>query len=319
MKTLEELRDFYQSDLLSDLEVLEQQRKQIVGKFKYVGIVFFCIFAVVFFLLRRWVLMQPFFVILPIIVFAIIVGVICNFMIKAYKIEFKMVIIEKIVHFVEENLNYSPGGYIPKPIFLLSKIFSTKPNRYKGDDLVSGTVGATRIEFSEILAEHESGSGKNRHKYTVFRGLFFVGDFNKHFLSKTVVLPDRAESLLGKFGQSLQSLNVFRGELVKLEDPEFERHFVVYSNNQIEARYILSMSLMKRIVDFKEKTGRKIYMSFVGSKVFVAISYTRKLFEPRIFKTLLDFGPIRQYFEDLELAIGIVDDLNLNTRIWSKN
>ena len=131
--------------------------------------------------------------------------------------------------------------------------------------------------------------------------------------------PDIAESLLGKFGQRLQSLNILRGELVKLEDPEFERHFSVYSNDQIEARYILSMSLMKRIVDFKQRTGRKIYMSFVGSKVFVAISYRRNLFEPRIFKTLLDFEPIRQYFEDLELAIGIVDDLNLNTRIWSKN
>jgi len=52
--------------------------------------------------------------------------------------------------------------------------------------------------------------------------------------------------------------------------------------------------------------------------VFVAVSYTRNLFEPRLFKTLLDFSPIRQYYEDLALAIGIVDDLNLNMRIWSK-
>ena len=42
------------------------------------------------------------------------------------------------------------------------------------------------------------------------------------------------------------------------------------------------------------------------------------LFEPRLFQTLLDFKPVRQYFEDIELAVGIVDDLNLNTRIWSK-
>ncbi|MFT5169968.1 MAG: hypothetical protein ACI8Q2_000583, partial [Candidatus Omnitrophota bacterium] len=42
------------------------------------------------------------------------------------------------------------------------------------------------------------------------------------------------------------------------------------------------------------------------------------LFEPRIFKTLLDFKPIEEYFEDLSFAIGIVEDLNLNTRIWSK-
>ena len=59
-------------------------------------------------------------------------------------------------------------------------------------------------------------------------------------------------------------------------------------------------------------------MSFVGSKVFVAVSFTRNLFEPKLFRTLLDFGLIQEYFEDLQLAIGIVEDLNLNTRIWSK-
>ncbi|MHC4587019.1 MAG: DUF3137 domain-containing protein, partial [Planctomycetota bacterium] len=83
-------------------------------------------------------------------------------------------------------------------------------------------------------------------------------------------------------------------------------------------RYILSTSLMERIVEFKKKTGRKIYLSFVGSKVFVAVSYTKSLFEPRLFRTLVDFESVREYFEDLQLTIGIVDDLNLNTRIWSK-
>ena len=110
-----------------------------------------------------------------------------------------------------------------------------------------------------------------------------------------------------------------RDQLVKLEDPEFEKHFVVYSKDQIEARYILSTSLMRRIVDFKKKTKKDIHLSFVGSKVYVAISYVRDLFEPRVFQTLLSFEPIQQYFEDLSLAIGIVDDLNLNTRIWTKN
>ncbi|MHC4388157.1 MAG: DUF3137 domain-containing protein, partial [Planctomycetota bacterium] len=70
--------------------------------------------------------------------------------------------------------------------------------------------------------------------------------------------------------------------------------------------------------DFKRKTNRPVYLSFVGSKVFVAVSYTKNLFEPRLFRTILDFELVQEYFEDLQLAIGIVDDLNLNTRIWSK-
>jgi len=239
-------------------------------------------------------------------------------MTKGYVARFKSLVIRKIVRFIDENLNYNADECIDKTTFMLSKIFTTKPNRYKGDDLVWGKTGATKIKFSEIKAEHESGSGKNRRRYTIFKGLFFIGDFNKHFTCETVVLPDTAEKLFGHFGQKLQSMNIFRGQLIKLEDPEFENHFVVYGDDQIQARYILSTSLMERIVEFRKKTGRKIYLSFVGSKVFVAVSYTKSLFEPRLFRTLLDFEPVREYFEDLQLTIGIVDDLNLNTRIWSK-
>ena len=72
-----------------------------------------------------------------------------------------------------------------------------------------------------------------------------MADFNKNFNGHTVVLPDTAEKILGKFGQSLQSMSS-RGELVKLEDPEFEKEFCVYGDDQVEARYILSPALMKR-------------------------------------------------------------------------
>lgn len=318
MKTLEELKQFYKSTLSADLYGLEEKRKKILHKLTYIGITLLCVAAFISILLSRTTGGNTLVFVIPIIIFVAIAGLICNFLIKGYVTEFKALIIQRIVKFVDENLTYAAHNCIPKSTFMLSQIFKTTPNRYKGDDLVSGKIGATKITFSEIKAEYESGSGKNRSRRTVFKGLFFIGDFNKDFTCQTVVLPDTAEKLFGHIGKMLQSWNKLRGQLIKLEDPEFEEHFVVYGNDQIQARYILSTSLMKRIVDFKKKTNRRIYLSFVGSMVFVAVSYTRNLFEPRLFRTLLDFEPVQEYFEDLQLAIGIVDDLNLNTRIWSK-
>jgi hypothetical protein len=124
--------------------------------------------------------------------------------------------------------------------------------------------------------------------------------------------------MFGGFGKMLQSWNIGRPDLVKLEDPEFEREFVVYGNDQIEARYILSTSLMRRILDFKQKTGTKIYLSFTGSKVYVAVPINRNMFEPKYFSSISDFSPILDYYRDLEFSVGIVEDLNLNTRIWTK-
>ena len=71
-------------------------------------------------------------------------------------------------------------------------------------------------------------------------------------------------------------------------------------------------------IDFRRKTGKRICLSFVGSQLFVAIPYRHSLFEPKIFSKITDFQSVREYFEDLQIFIGIVEDLSLNTRIWTK-
>jgi hypothetical protein len=250
--------------------------------------------------------------------FAVLTGA-YKWLTHGYVKKFKSGIIENIVRFIDANLRYERESHISSVDFVKSKIFNHEPDRHRGDDYVSGLVGKTKIEFSEIHSEYETRDSKGRSQWhTIFKGLFFIGDFNKHFKGVTVVLPDTAERLFGGFGNWLQKMNASRGQLIKLEDPEFEKEFVVYGDDQVEARYILSTSLMKRIVEFKKKTGRKVFLSFVGSKIYVAISFSRDLFEPRVFKSLIDFAQVIEYYQDLELVIGIVEDLNLNLRIWTK-
>jgi len=243
---------------------------------------------------------------------------------KGYVSEFKTKVIYKVIKFIDENLEYNPASCISRETYYASKLFQRSVDRYNGDDLVYGYVDKTKIVFSELHTEYESqhtdSKGHTSRQYhTIFRGIFFTADFNKNFIGETVVLPDTAQKMFGSWlGNILQSWNFTRDQLIKLEDPEFERLFAVYGTDQVEARYILSTSLMQRIVEFKKKTRRDIRLSFINNKVYVAISYNKNLFEPKLFKTLLDFNVIREYYEDLMLAVSIVDELNLNTRIWSK-
>lgn len=317
MKTVEDFKTFFNEKLMPDLQVLEQKRKSLISK--TIIIIIVAAIAGLFFvsMISNSRNISGAFAI-PLIMIAAVGGFVYFYFYREFAYSFKSQVIEKLVKFIDENLQYRPHDKVPQSTFMLSKIFTTEPNRYSGDDLVFGKVGETAIKFSELDAEYESGSGKDRHVETVFKGLFFIADFNKDFTCTTVVLPDTAEKLFGWLGQKMQEMNVFRGQLVKLEDAEFEKNFVVYSDDQIQARYILSPSLMERILKFKTETGRKIHLSFVGSMVFVAIPFSRNLFEPKLFSSLTDFENIRLYYDDLALAISIVDDLNLNTRIWSK-
>ena len=239
-----------------------------------------------------------------------------------YRAAFKSQVISHIVASLGHDLHYSPEGYVSENDFRVCQLFR-EPDRYNGEDLVSGCVGATQLQFSEIHAEYRTRDSKGRDDWnTIFRGLFFIADFNKHFNGMTLVQPDTAERVFGKFGQSLQAFGSKLGfsnrELVKLEDPEFERMFVVYSNDQIEARYILSPALMRRILDFRNRIGADFRIAFFANHIYLAIPLNTNFLEPPTFGKQLDVNCIGQYLAELQFAIGIVEDLDLNTRIWTK-
>lgn len=244
---------------------------------------------------------------------------------KEYVHDFKEAIIRPLVQFYEKGLRYRQEAFIPESSFRESGLFQTDIDRYHGEDMVDGTIDKTAFQFSEIHAEYKketrTKNGKTTQWQTIFSGVFFIADFNKEFKGFTRVVPDAAEKMLGSWlgGMLQKASTIFSNtELVKLEDPEFEKEFAVYGTDQVEARYILSTSLMARIMNYRKRTGNALHLSFRKSKVFVAISTQRNFFEPRIWSTIMNDQLYFGFFHDLDLVLSIIDELNLNLRIWSK-
>lgn len=238
---------------------------------------------------------------------------------RKYINEFKDKVFSKIVAAINPGLTYNKSQYISKENFYASKIFTETANRYSGEDHISGMVGKTEIYFSEIEAKERRQGNKGRTYYvTFFKGLFMIADFHKNFNGHTLVLPDTAEKIFGFLGKKLQSWNFSREQVVHMEDAEFEKEFVVYSNDQVEARYILSTSMIQRILEMKKKYNTSVYLSFINSKVFIALKQNQNLFEPDFKEKITNSDYIQKFYNELGACLSIVDDLNLNTRIWSK-
>ncbi len=312
-------KDFYEQTLVPELIMLDRERKKVDRR-----VILIVLITVIAIIIEAKIIPEDAgdwkFVIQPLT--GILGFILISVVSKNYRLNFKNKIISKISTFVDKNMQYTPEGTVPEEEFIRSAIFQHSCDKYKGEDHFRGTLGKTAVEFSEVVAQYvtRTGSGSSRKEtyHTFFKGIFFVADFNKHFKTHTIVLPDTAERLFGKMGQKLQSLAINRGELIRLEDPEFEKEFCVYGDDQVEARYILSPSLMQRILEFKRKWNTKVYLSFRDSKVYIAIRMTKNLFETRLFKSVVDYNFIEENMRYLILLTGIVEDLNLNTRIWTK-
>jgi hypothetical protein len=231
----------------------------------------------------------------------------------------KQDLVRRIVEFVCPGADYRPAGCVPVETFRRSRLFDGERwDLYGGEDFVAGVQGATRFQFSELRVS--ARRGKKEAPRPVFRGLYFVADFNRSFRGETILLPDRAERLLGSFGRALQRLGgVGRGaSLIELEDPALERLFSVYATDPVEARYVLSPGLMERIVRFRENSGAPLRISFVDESVHIAFPLETDLLEVGLHEATLDEAKVRGWLGQLGLALGIVEDLDLNTRIWSK-
>ena len=318
MKSTEELKHLYDTQLKDDLAAMEKERKVIK---RLVVLIF--IIGFVFYIIFKNIYSQGFAVTVAVIGVLLVLFGLGYTAIKYFKYRknFKEKVVSKVINLIDPDYNYNPDRHIEVNEFNDSKLFTTKADRCNGDDFISGKIENTDFKFSELNAQYKSTTTENgRTKtewHTIFSGLFFHADFNKHIQGTTYVLPDTAEKLLGKFGQKFQK-SFSRGELVKLENPEFEKLFVVHSSSQVEARYILTPVMMEAMVNISKKYKRKLYFSFIGERVYCGVKINKALFEPRIRKSGVNFSDIEEMHSLFGLIETIIHEMNLNTRIWTK-
>lgn len=241
-----------------------------------------------------------------------------------YRAAYKAAVVPKLLGLIDANLRHDAGGGIGEGTFEATELFSTSPDRYSSEDLIEGAFGKTFLQLAEVHAEERRTStdskGNTKTTYvTIFRGLLLIADFNKHFQGRTFLFPDVAENLFGDFGRFFQKLGG-RSEtgLIRLEDPEFESAFAVYATDEIEARYILSTALMRRLLSLKERFGRDLLVAFKESSVAIAVPHSEQFLEPAMSRPATDPGQVRGFLFELDAFLRIVEELDLNTRIWTK-
>lgn len=208
------------------------------------------------------------------------------------------------------DLQYRPESYVSKNFYDEAGLFRSSLDVYTGNDFFSGRLGEVDFQYSELLCQYTSGSGKKKTTHTAFRGIYFVGDFHRDFYFRTTIQPDAAEKFFGVLGRGLQRLGSSVGDqkLVDLEDPEFEKMFVVSSSDQVEARFILTPLFMEKLKTFQKEMGDPVSLCFVNGKMHLFVSTGRDYFEPRAFGELINRKDLMEFIETVNLMIGIAEE-----------
>lgn len=203
----------------------------------------------------------------------------------------------------------------PGKTFEWAKQFELVPS-YDGasfQDLWGGLLGGQPFTLHEARLTEQRGSGKNRRTVTVFEGSIMSIGFNRRFTSTTVLEPDgkRRKFLIGGEKEEV-TIGGLPLERVDVVHPGFEDRFTVWSNDQVEARYLIHPEYVERLLAVEAAfAGEDIRALFHEGDLLITLK-TGDLFE----SGSLDAGDDRMLLERTIAQFGALLDLavTLNER-----
>ncbi|MEQ8266029.1 MAG: DUF3137 domain-containing protein [Parvibaculum sp.] len=123
----------------------------------------------------------------------------------------------------------------------------------------------------DIMLGRHATSGRSPYGgRTASAGSLFVRlAYPKPFSGVTSVLPDYGSAVnLVRQRPYAEKGGVAR---VRLENPDFEALFEVYSTDQVEARYLLTPRFMERVMDLRKRFGHELRMAFGNGGLYLLL------------------------------------------------
>lgn len=243
---------------------------------------------------------------IPFIVYSIIMAVKCNNVKKHYKSNYR----EKVIQFLLKDRDYSFNeiDYIDEKTFKDSQ-FGGYYEDYKGSDRfsinVSNDDGSKSNHYLTLcdldVTKTETDSDGDRKTVTVYKGVFGYIYFPMEF--KCLLC------LNTKYKKRSIKL-----EKVVLEDINFNKKFKVYSDNQIESRYILTPSIMEKLLYLTSKLGR-VEITLVDSKMYMGFEHVN-LFELKAISNDNIETVFENLYDEIEVILKIVEEIKNNNKIF---
>ncbi len=174
-------------------------------------------------------------------------------------------------------------------------------NIYRCDDIIEGNYNGLNILVADLYLGYKVVSGKTRITNTVFDGILIYLNCNKNFRSTTVVRID---------GGFLENFQISDLEKIKFDDPVFEKTFEVYSNDQIEARNLLTADFMNKLLKAQKRFKMPVTCSFEDGKMYIALHNVKDWFDVPIMDCCLtDIKTFQKILIDLITVLSVLETL----------
>lgn len=178
--------------------------------------------------------------------------------------------------------------------------------RWLFGDRVTGTYRGVRISVEELTVKSEAKEKKDEKQ--LFKGLVISLHLPLPLRGRTLVLRESgmAGNLSRRLGHELAR--------VRLEDPQFERAFEVFGQDQIDARVALTPAMMERLTFLEQQHGGKLQCCFHPAGFHAFIATPRDYFEVQsgLDNTITFRKDVMTLRSEMQTVFSVVDQLKLH-------
>lgn len=176
------------------------------------------------------------------------------------------------------------------------KAFNDNYDRYSSEDLVVTNNGMNLV-FSEVHTEIESKDEDGHSTYsTSFLGIAGHCNLTKSINTNLYITHNNI------FAKAIK-------KNVRVDMPEFEKTFDVFSDNKITAMGLLTADVMTELLDMKKVLGDMFEIAIEGDKIYFRL-HTGNSFEMSVFKDSMSVDQLKKYYDLLEYVDKITKLLN---------
>ena len=222
-----------------------------------------------------------------------------------YKNSFKENVISKIVPLVNSNLLYFNGNDIAiniEPEYRASGFDGYDYNSFKVDDYIQGNIEDDLIlRMADVIVKNIIQTKNGESSEDIFNGIFVMvnsGDTDD---------KEKDNNKIVTIYSNVYSINP--DTKVEVESEEFNKYFLVSTNDKIYALQILTADVINILLTYKKVYDLDFEIKIRGARTYIRF-HIDNMFEPKIFKEALNKDDIYIYYNVLKFIIDFSKKLN---------
>ena len=303
-----------------DTKDLKDIQNEVLKKSKIIDTVIFIIWVIIMFLLyKKGINLQAFFFI-TVFIMAIrmfIKYIFLNKQITEFNNDFKNKYVLSSLNKIFTDLKYFPDKGLDYGVIANTRMMDMG-DRYSSNDYFEGKYKNVNVKQADVhIEEEQQTTDSDGHTtttwVTIFEGKWMIFDFNKTFTANVQVSQKGfGNSRVNNWGEKN------RYKKVEMEDAEFNKMFRIYAQNEHDAFYILTPSLMEKIKNLARTVSGKLLLCFINNELHIGLYNYKDSFEHSVYKKIDEEKINDDISKEIKIITNFVDELDLDNSLFRR-